>query len=78
LTVTAGLRRLGPLLLTAALGAAGGALFAWLGLPAAWLRRVDDGRGRGGARRAAGGPAGTRAQRRFGAARRLDGDERHP
>jgi membrane AbrB-like protein len=37
LTVTAGLRRLGPLLLTAALGAAGGALFAWLGLPAAWL-----------------------------------------
>jgi uncharacterized protein len=37
LTVTAGLRRLGRLLLTAALGAAGGALFAWLGLPAAWL-----------------------------------------
>ena len=37
MTVTAGLRRLGPLLLTAALGAAGGALFAWLGLPAAWL-----------------------------------------
>jgi membrane AbrB-like protein len=37
LTVTAGLRQLGRLLLTAALGAAGGTLFAWLGLPAAWL-----------------------------------------
>ena len=37
MTVTAGLRRLGRLLLTAVLGAAGGGLFAWLGLPAAWL-----------------------------------------
>lgn len=32
-----GLRRLGQALPTLALGTAGGALFAWLGLPAAWL-----------------------------------------
>ena len=30
-------RRLARLLLTLALGAAGGGLFAWLGLPAPWL-----------------------------------------
>jgi uncharacterized membrane protein AbrB (regulator of aidB expression) len=30
-------RRLGLAVLTLSLGAAGGGLFAWLGLPAAWL-----------------------------------------